>query len=362
MAETEPRPRRLSLANILVLLGVVVLGAMLARRLDFARLLAALQQADWRLVALAALINVTLNTVARVRRWAALLDALPRAGPGPRFGELTALYFASQAASNLLPARAGEALRVVHLHRRHGYSIAGLMTVQLVEILFGAVSLGTLALVVTPVSGTPASLRAALVTFAALGPGGSLALLWLAGRAPTPPPPTAALPPTGAEAPTAVVQPGPPVRGVARVVGLVRGLLIRLIEAVRYLRSPRVVARSLAWALLSDLTDVLMIGLVLWAVGVSLSPVNWVVAFVAINLVLLLPTTPAQIGVLEMGAVAALRALGVDDAPALAFALLYHASHVIPPTIVGGILMLRLDLRRRIEDDSAAERVEPGRP
>ena len=76
------------------------------------------------------------------------------------------------------------------------------------------------------------------------------------------------------------------------------------------------------------------LGLVLTAVGVSLSPVGWVVAFVAINLALILPTTPAQLGVLEMGAVAALRMLGVDENAALAFALLYHASHVVPPTLV----------------------------
>jgi uncharacterized membrane protein YbhN (UPF0104 family) len=77
-----------------------------------------------------------------------------------------------------------------------------------------------------------------------------------------------------------------------------------------------------------------------------LSPATWVVIYAAVNLVLLAPTTPAQIGVLEVGAVAALRAFGVPDEPALAFALLYHASHVVPPTVVGAILMLRLDMRK----------------
>jgi uncharacterized membrane protein YbhN (UPF0104 family) len=71
-----------------------------------------------------------------------------------------------------------------------------------------------------------------------------------------------------------------------------------------------------------------------------------VVIYAGVNLVLIAPTTPAQIGVLEVGAVAVLRAFGVDGHPALAFALLYHASHVIPPTVVGAVLMLRLDMRR----------------
>ena len=333
-------PRRLPLARILVLLAVVILGALLARRLDFARVLSALRQADWRLVAAAALINVTLNTVARVRRWAALLAALPREGEGARFWELCTLYFVSQATSNLLPARAGEALRVVQLHRRHGYAVSGLITVQLVETIVGAMTLGSLALLVAPLPRTPSSLSVPLYTFAACGLGGGLLLFGLARRAPPP----------VVEVKT---EPATPPRGVARLVSVARNGVGRLVEAVRCLRSPRVWAGSLAWSLVSDLTDVLMVGLVLWAVGVSLSPLSWIVAFVAINLALLLPTTPAQIGVLEMGAVAALHALGVDGNAALAFALLYHASHVIPPTVVGGLLTLKLDLERRSSDERA---------
>src|SRR4051812_35647963 len=194
-----PEPRRFPFAKVLVFCGVVVLGALLAQRLDWDRVLDALRGADWRLVAFAAFLNLTVNTAARVGRWSSLLDALPRTGAGARFGELSALYLASQAASNLLPARAGEALRVVQLHRRHGYTVSGLITVQLVETIVAAVTLGFLALLVTPLPATPTSLRAALVTFAVLGPGGALGLLWLAGRAPTSPP--AAAPPGEASAP-----------------------------------------------------------------------------------------------------------------------------------------------------------------
>jgi uncharacterized membrane protein YbhN (UPF0104 family) len=338
MTPAEPERRRLPILRLVLVAGVIVLGVLLARRLDFARVWAALGRADWRLVALAALINVTFNTVARVRRWSSLLAALPRNGEGARFGELAVLYFASQATSNLLPARAGEALRVVQLHRRHGYAISGLITVQVVETLVGAMTLGLLSLVVAPLSQTPGSLSAALFTFSLGGLGGGLTLFALAQRAPS-----------------VVTPPTVPARGFARLVAQARGAVVRLLEAVRSLRSPRVWAGSLAWSLASDVTDVLMVGLVLTAVGVSLSPVGWVVAFVVINLALILPTTPAQLGVLEMGAVAALRMLGVDEHAALAFALLYHASHVIPPTLIGGLLLLRLDLRRGVAEDAAAD-------
>jgi len=341
-----PRPpdagRRLPIGRILVVIVVVVLGVLLARRLDLARLGLALREADWRLVALAGLTNLTLNTAARVGRWQSLLSPLPRSGAGAGFVELTAIYFAGQAASNLLPARAGEALRVVQLRRRHGYLVSGLVTAQLVETLVGAVTLGAFTLPMVPLGKAPASLSAAIFIFALAGPAGMAALFWLARTMPRRP---ADGSPDAAPPADASVAAAPSGSRTARVVAAVRATIRRLVDAVQAMNSPRVWVRSLAWSVLSDISDVIMIGLVLAAVGVSLSPATWVVIYAAINLVLLAPTTPAQLGVLEVGAVAALRAFGVDENAALAFALLYHAAHVIPPTVTGALLMMRLDLR-----------------
>lgn len=334
--EPKPAARRLPIGKILVAVAVAVLCTLLARKLDLDRLGAALRSADWRLVALAGLVNVTINTAARVGRWKSLLAPLSRTGPGARFGELAVLYFASQAASNLLPARAGEALRVVQLHRRHGYTVGGLVTAQIVETLVGAVTLGVLTLPMVPLGKAPASLSAAITIFALAGPVGLTALVLVSRFVPV----------SAGDVESAAAP--PPGFGPARILFHVRNLVRRLLEAVQQIHSPRVWMNAMAWSVLSDLTDVAMIGLVLTAVGVNLAPTSWVVIYAAVNLVLLAPTTPAQLGVLEVGAVAALRTFGVADEPALAFALLYHASHVIPPTLVGAVLMLRLDLRRAV--------------
>lgn len=328
---TAPRPRP-PWWRLLVLAAVIALGWALLRRLDLARLLEVLRHASIPLLALAALLNLTLNTAARVARWAPLVGALPHGGRGAGFAELAKLFVASQAASNLLPANAGDALRVVQLHRRHGYPVSGLVTARLVEAVVQALTLALLALLIVPSPETPASLSAALLTFAALGLGGGLSIFWLARRAPAPPR-------TGERA----ASKGRSLRFIARA----REAILGLVEAARHFQSPRVWLESLFWSLVSDLIDVLMIGLVLKAVGISLSPVAWLVTFVALNLVLILPSTPAQVGVLEVGAVAALRALGVDEHPALAFALLYHAAHVLPPTLVGGPLLARVELAER---------------
>jgi uncharacterized membrane protein YbhN (UPF0104 family) len=326
-ARAEAR-RSVPLARILVAAAVIALCVLLARRLDLGRVLAALRAADWRLVALAGLVNVTINTAARVGRWQALLQPLPRTGSGASFFQLTAVYLAGQAASNLLPARAGEALRAVQLHRRHGYPVAGLVTVQLVETLVGAVTLGLCTMPMVPLGHAPAPLSVPILAFAMAGPAGMAALLLVARLVPANAPGGSPAAASGGRA--------------ARLVAGVRLLIARLLEAVRLLGSLRVWAGSLSWSFLSDLTDMMMIAMVLSAVGVTLPPASWVLIYAAINLVLLVPATPAQLGVLEVGAVGALHAFGVDDDAALVFALLYHAAHVVPPTVVGAILLLRL--------------------
>lgn len=342
----ETAPRRLPVGRIVVAIVVLALCVLLARRLDLDRLFLALREANLALVGAAALVHLTLNTAARVGRWHALLAPIPHEGRGASARELVTLYFAGQAASNLLPARAGEALRVVHLHQKHGYGVAGLVTVQIVETLVGAVTLGAFTLPMVPLGKAPASLSVAIFLFALAGPIGMCAL-FVAARV---------LPAAESEPETP-----PGATRVARIMAAVRRGILRLVAAVRQMESRRVWARSLAWSVLSDISDVAMIGLVLAAVGVSLSPASWVVIYAAINLVLLAPSTPAQLGVLEVGAAAAVTAFGADEHAALAFALLYHAAHVIPPTIAGTIVLLRLDMKKRAPSMEATTTVV-GRP
>jgi hypothetical protein len=67
----------------------------------------------------------------------------------------------------------------------------------------------------------------------------------------------------------------------------------------------------------------------------------------------MVPSTPAQVGALEVGALAALDLLHVGHEQALAFALLYHTLQVIPLIAVGLIFELRLVLGR--EDQGTPE-------
>ncbi|MEO8361939.1 MAG: lysylphosphatidylglycerol synthase domain-containing protein [Vicinamibacteria bacterium] len=60
-----------------------------------------------------------------------------------------------------------------------------------------------------------------------------------------------------------------------------------------------------------------------------------------------MPSTPGQIGLIEAGAVFALVGLGVGPNRSLAFALLYHAAHLLPLTLLGLPPLLRLRWRDR---------------
>jgi uncharacterized membrane protein YbhN (UPF0104 family) len=299
---TAARPRRLAqIAGWGIAAALVVLAA---RRIDLPGLSAALRGARVLPLALAVVCNLVANTLARVRRWEALLQPLPH---GPRragFFDLARLLYAGYAVSNLLPARAGEAVRVAELHRRRGYPVAGLVAVQLAEKVIETLSLGLLCGLVSLTTGPG---RAPLAVGGALAAGG-LALLLLAPRR-------------------------VPAQGAAQ--WRLGAFLETLLRALRTVHARRSWLRSLFWSLLSDTTDLLLVGLCLRALGLDLPPTAWALVLFSVNLAILLPSTPGQVGVLEAGGVVALAAAGVPAEPALAFALAYHAVHLLPSTALG---------------------------
>jgi len=76
----------------------------------------------------------------------------------------------------------------------------------------------------------------------------------------------------------------------------------------------------------------------------------------------MVPSTPAQVGALEVGALAALQLLHVDKEPALAFALLYHAAQVLPLIAAGLLFELRLVLGRDVDAPASVSKVVAEEP
>jgi uncharacterized membrane protein YbhN (UPF0104 family) len=69
---------------------------------------------------------------------------------------------------------------------------------------------------------------------------------------------------------------------------------------------------------------------------------------VAINLSLVLPSSPAALGVFEAATVVALRAFDVPRAEALSYALVLHLLNLVPFLVIGAALLGPGALRRGV--------------
>lgn len=221
---------------------------------------------------------------------------------------------AANAASAITPARAGEVLRVWTLKRRDGVPAADTAAIVVVgknleyaSLLFLVAPVPWLLPSLPPWVGGAIALSAAIV-------GAVLVGFYIAvGRVDAARPPTA---------------------------------MRRFIAGMGFLRSPRRLVASLLVCVVVWAADLVAVMAVLRAVGIDVSIAAGLLVLFAVAMTVMLPSTPAQVGALEVGALAALDLLHVDPEAALAFALLYHVVRVVPVLAAGLILEMRLVLGR----------------
>ncbi len=125
-----------------------------------------------------------------------------------------------------------------------------------------------------------------------------------------------------------------------------QSFLARFVAGFAMLRSARVSGLALLVLFASWIADLAQLWLVFWAVGVELPLAAGLLVLFTLNFAVMLPSTPGQVGALELGALAGLEVLGVPREQGLACALLYHAAQVLPLLAVG-VLDLRLVLEAR---------------
>lgn len=321
------------LVRLAVAVLVVGAGLRLLRGLELQRVASTLHQADVRLFALAVLANLTANMASRIARAGTFLRALPRPGGPVEFRELAPSIILWYAGNTLLPARAGDALYVVLLHKRHEFALGSAVAAEVAEKIVQALSLWVMALLAVVLTTPAPTVAAPLHAFVGIGLLGLVALLWAGWTGkrtlPSVPPP---------DLPAPVLAPG------GSRLGALGGFLRRVRASLRLLNVPSVWLRALGWGCASDLIDIGMIGLSLAAVGIHVPVGAWFLVLLTVNLAVSVPSTPGQVGVHETAAVLALGTLGVGVNEALVFALLYHAAHVLP--LAGlGLLGLRRSAR-----------------
>jgi uncharacterized membrane protein YbhN (UPF0104 family) len=286
---------------------VIAAAVVFVYRLDPARAAAVLAGASAPWVVLAIALNGVVRLGTRVLRSRALLVVLP--GQVALY-ELARVIYGSVALGYLTSPIAGSAARVIALQRR-GVPSESVVAAQLWEkVLTGCALAGFAAPLL--LRDTPAAVHYALLVAALLGSAGAVAaVLVVAGFR--------RFERRGGAAPRAGV----------------RRWLFELGRSLSRLHDLRVLLRALAWSVISELSDVIMLGLALRALGAPIDPAACVLGYIAVNAGSAVPTTPGQLGVFEAATAWALIATGVPASTALAAGLLYHVSHVVPALALG---------------------------
>ena len=318
--------RRLKARLFLALRVLVAAAALLAlgffvRHLDWSALGQALGRTSVAAVALAVVINFA-HIFLRSWRFQVMLAPAARVPLLRLFHYQVTMY----ASSTLLPARLGEVVRIWLLKQREGVARTTTAGVAGVEKVFDGLAM---CVVVAPVPflvpGLPRGVSASIVTLVTVVLSGVLVgwvIAWLARRS------------------TAADSTG--WRQALRKFALGVDVLVRpgsLAAAAGI--------SALAWSL-----QVVIVLLLLRSMGLTLPWPSALLILLTLNLAVTVPSTPAQVGAFEVGALVAFDLLGVPRAQGLAFALVYHAIQAVPLALIG-LVELRLvrELGARAKSD-----------
>lgn len=257
----------------------------------------------------------------RALRWWSLFDA----GPRPRFRAVASALYLGYLANAVLPVRAGEVARAAALTRAEAIPVARIVGAMMIERAYDVLSLLVLLFLMAPWLPhvdwlqSAALLAAALVVALAVG---MAVLVRYRERAFRP-----LLRPLG-------WLPFIPAQSVARAPTELFGGLAGLLRV-------RTAGVAFAWTTFSWIVLGIAYWLAMKAFDIALSPLAGLLVVIGIGLALILPSSPAALGVFEAATVAVLRAYGVDASTALSYALVLHLVNVVPLLIIAPLFVSR---------------------
>ena len=303
-----------------VVLGIAISTALLAVLLwsvDLHQLAAQLARTRWGWTLLAVVL-APLGLWVRARRWRYLFP--PRSEPPGLIPAIMIGYMAN----NLLPLRAGEVVRVYVVARRWGRgfwtALATLVVERVLDSLAIVLLLGVLVLLI-PV---PPIFRWTAITLLAIDAAAVTALAILA---------------TAPSACTHLV--GRLTRPWPGLAERAWRILDRFVQGLDGIRTPAHALPLLGWTILIWVVPALAAWTMLRALDIDVPLIaGWtVLAFVGLGVSI--PSAPGFVGVFHYAAVLALEIFDVPRSASLGYALLFHATQVIPITLVGWLFLLR---------------------
>jgi glycosyltransferase 2 family protein len=315
------------------------------RSVEWHEVAAHLREANWWLLGAATLVS-TLGMHVRALRWKPLLEPI---APGVAFRPRIAGVAIGFAANNVFPARLGEFARTWVLSRQAGIPLTGAFASLVLEraldgIILLAFLLGSMAMPGFPelTAGGETVQRAVdvMVVVVSVLLGGALVMAifpaWTTGIAERV---------ANAVLPKSVRRP-------------VVDAMHAFVGGLHVLRSPRLLAISVAWAVGQWLFLATAFLLAFHAFGIT-EPGYLGAVFLqsAIALAVAIPAAPGFFGVFEAASVWGLGFWGVDHARAVSFAIGVHLLGWFTVTALGGYYAARLGIRVR-DLRGTEERVE----
>ncbi len=264
-----------------------------------------------------------LGLVVRAWRWHYLLRPLKSVSTSTIFPIVTIGYMGN----NIYPARIGEILRAYVLKRKEDISISASLATIIVERIFdGVVMLGFVIFnlpTLTSVAGASGFVgsiqQVAIWGTAAFG--GVLLVFLLTAMFPNPATRIFAW----------LIEHTLPVRLRPKV----QGLLLRFLEGLGALRSPRDALMVFFTSIIIWLLETVKYWFVMQAFSFTVSFFALMLMNGIVNLATTIPSAPGYIGTFDAPGIAVLEAFGVEGTLAAAYTLVLHAALWLPPTLLG---------------------------
>lgn len=264
----------------------------------------------------------------RALRWWTLFATAHR----PPLPSVTRALFIGYFFNYILPARAGEAAKVIALHRDTGTPKAETVGTVVIERVFDVIALLVLLFAAYPLLPSVAWLDTAAL-FAGVVLVALSALVYVLVR-------------YEERAVRTLLSPLRRIRGGA-IADRVEPAVANGTRGLVALRDPWVAARAMGLTLVSWMTLAAAYWIAMEAFALGLDAEAGVLVIVAINLSLILPSSPAGLGVFEAATVVALNAFDVPQSEALSYALVLHALDIAPALLIGAVILGPAALRHR---------------
>ena len=303
--------------------GVLVSGVFVwlaVRHVDFHRVATALHDASYWPLAPATVVLAAAVWL-RAVRWRALFDPRTR----PPLAPVVSAMLIGQLFNAILPARAGEAARVVALWREAGTSRGEALATAVAERVYDVFALLVLLFAAAPFLPRVSWLPAAAVVAAALALGIVAAVVVLLRWQERP----------------LVWLLAPPVRRgwlSAETAARAAGNVVRGLASFRH---PGIALRAFSLTVVSWLGIALSSWFLLYGFGFGGGFGAGLLVTIATSLVLVLPAAPGGVGQFEAATIVAMSVFGVDRSRALSYGVVLHALNLVPYVAVGYLALHR---------------------